>query len=152
MQIPNQSVPVTRVAPCWMFWCVSCVIACLPSPQHPQEPNLLPVARSPGGHLRNDVKITLTEAENKLFQTLLQVRTSVSNSAYCTGTSRFSWSCFVHTTALEIAALVMLVCAGWFSPTALCICVPPVVWSAHFRFFRPLRSPAQYACCAQFHH
>eukprot|EP00752_Nemacystus_decipiens_P012689 g11242.t1 len=43
------------------------------SPQHPQEPNLLPVARSPGGHLRNDVKISLTEAETKLFQTLLQM-------------------------------------------------------------------------------
>ncbi|CAM9378541.1 unnamed protein product [Pylaiella littoralis] len=43
------------------------------SPQHPQEPDLLPVARSPGGHLRTDVKIHLTEAENKLFRTLLEM-------------------------------------------------------------------------------
>lgn len=43
------------------------------SPQHPQEPNLLPVARSADGHLRKDVKIHLTKAESKLFATLLQV-------------------------------------------------------------------------------
>ncbi|CAM9563358.1 unnamed protein product [Hapterophycus canaliculatus] len=43
------------------------------SPQHPQEPDILPVARSPGGHLRTDVKIHLTQAEEKLFQTLLEM-------------------------------------------------------------------------------
>ncbi|CBJ26899.1 conserved unknown protein [Ectocarpus siliculosus] len=43
------------------------------SPQHPQEPDLLPVARSPNGHLRNDIKIILTKEEDKLFKTLLEM-------------------------------------------------------------------------------
>ncbi|CAB1119411.1 unnamed protein product [Ectocarpus sp. CCAP 1310/34] len=43
------------------------------SPQHPQEPDLLPVARSPNGHLRNDIKIKLTKEEDKLFKTLLEM-------------------------------------------------------------------------------
>lgn len=44
-----------------------------PRPQHPQEPDVLPVARSSSGHARLGEEIRLSAAESRLFKTLLQV-------------------------------------------------------------------------------